>query len=290
MDARITKFCSILKNTITAVLGILTIYFTFFSWDDIGVSCTSLKVAVLLAIFAICFIAALLIYIFTFSESVWSRGSGSIAVKTGDLLGNAFKKSSWFSSPKQGLYVIPVNTHFDTIVEDETVANPLVTKKTIHGKWLKRYESEFNKTPDEIQNAIYQYLDARNVHYDPVTRTKGSQRLYEAGTCAIIQGTEGRNFLLIALSEFNNNNNAHATKDAVIDCTHKLLTFINQSCQGKKCYLPLMGTGQSRANLSHKESLHVLLSTMDLYNDEIISPLEIIIYTKDKNKVSIFDK
>lgn len=73
-----------------------------------------------------------------------------------------WKEKNIFScSTRNKLIVIPVNSHFDTIVEDPTVPNPLVSVKTIHGKWLKLYEAEKNMSPAEIQNAIYEFLDAK---------------------------------------------------------------------------------------------------------------------------------
>lgn len=290
MDCRINKYWNILRNTIATVFAVISIYFTFFTWEDLHITCLCLKLAILSGVCILCAFFAFVCFVLTNRENIWSRGSGSINITYGDLIGDAFKKKSWRHKVKKGLYVIPVNTYFDTIIEDETVPKPLVALDTIHGRWLNSLMSNAETSAQNLQNAIFSDLDSRNTPYSSVTRSKGSQRQYEHGTCAIVRGCDGRNFLLVALSEFNNNNNAHATRDIIIDCTKKLLSFINQNAQGRKCYIPLMGTGRSRANLTHKESLHVILSTMDLYNDEIISPLELVIYKKDKDKVSIFDK
>lgn len=290
MGNKITKYWNILRNTLATVFAVVGLYFTFFTWEDLHITCICVKLAILCGICILCAIFALVCFVFTYSEKIWSRGSGSINVTYGDLLGDAFKKKSWCHKVKKGLYVIPVNTHFDTIIEDETVPKPLVSADTIHGRWLNGLMSKNRMSAQDIQNVIFSDLDSRNTPYSLVTRPKGNQRQYELGTCAIVRGSDERNFLLVALSEFNNNNNAHATRDIIIECTKRLLSFINQNAQGRKCYIPLMGTGRSRANLTHKESIHVILSTMDLYNDEIISPLELVIYKKDKDKVSIFDK
>ena len=202
----------------------------------------------------------------------------------------AFSKRTIFSKNKGEIYIIPVNTHFDTIIEDETISNPLVSNRTIHGKWLKKYMGFTNKSSDDIQKEIYDYLDKKEEKYSVVSRNKGSKRLYPLGTCVILYGPNNTSFVLFALSHFDDKNNAYVSKDSLIESTHKLLLFINQNCQGKKCYIPLMGTSLSRVGLSHKESLHILLSTMSLYNYMIFNPIEIVIFNKDKDKVSIFDK
>ena len=291
MRAFLEKSYSNLKNACALISGLVSTYFTFFSWEELNIQNTCVKISLLVGVFITCLLSAIIITWAKRSELLWRRGSGSVNVKYGDLLGDAFNKRSIFRKIKEGVYIIPVNTHFDTIVEDETVLHPLVSKNTIHGSWLLKYSKEMGKNHKEIEQDIYHYLDGKGITFEKdLQRAKGSQRKYELGTCAIVEGKDNRSFLLVALADFDQNNNAHISKDGVITCTQKMLKFLNGNVQGEKAYIPLMGTGRSRANLSHKDSLHILVSTMDLYNDLIISPIDVIIYNKDKKLVSIFDK
>lgn len=290
MKLRFNKYLSVLKLVFSIVFTLVSIFLSFITLDEIGIADICTKILILLILLVLCFLLAWLHLIIKSTEKIWSRGSGAITIKYGDLLRKAFCKRCIFSKNEGGIYIIPVNTHFDTIIEDETIPNPLVSSRTIHGKWLKKYMEFKNISSDDIQKEIYDYLDEKGEKYLVVSRNKGSRRLYSLGTCVILYGPNNSSFILFALSHFDDKNNAYVSKDTLIESTHKLLLFINQNCQGKKCYIPLMGTNLSRTGLSHKESLHILLSTMDLYNDSIFSPIEIIIFNKDKNKVSIFDK
>lgn len=211
-------------------------------------------------------------------------------MKYGNILSIGKRKSRFRRSAKNKLIVIPVNSHFDTIVEDSLVPNPLVAPKTIHGMWLKSYEKEKSMTPKQIQTVIFNFLDKKGIKAYVEEREKGSNRKYPIGTCAIIEGINNVNYVLWAISDFNQTNVAHATKESLITSLVSLLDFINTQSQGDECYIPLVGTGQSRANLSHKESLHTILSTIDLYREKMVGVINIVIYNGDKSKVSIFDR
>lgn len=226
----------------------------------------------------------------TQTETIWERGQAKLCVKYGDILSIGKKRRFFRCSTRNKLIVIPVNSHFDTIVEDSTVPNPLVSVKTIHGNWLNLYEAEKNMSPAEIQNAIYEFLDAKGIQYQADSNKRGSQRKYPTGTCAIMNGTNNVNYVLWALSDFNQVNVAHATKESVISSLVLLLDFVNTQSQGDECYIPLAGTGMSRTSLSHKESLHTILSTIDLYREKLVGIVNVVIYNGDKSKVSIFDR
>lgn len=74
-----------------------------------------------------------------------------------------------------------------------------------------------------------------------------------------------------------------------MDCLKKLLSFYDGNGQGFKIYITLMGTGLSRSGMSHEEALQTIKSVFQLYSDSIHGEFNIIIYHKDKEKVSIFD-
>lgn len=290
MGVKIVKFFKIARNLWAAIFGLLSVGLTFVSWENLEIFDTCLKLKILLVIIVFVAVCSCLWTIFSRRETVWKRGDAQVCVKYGDILGEAHRHRLGGGSPNERLIVIPVNTHFDTIVEDTSVPNPLVASKSIHGKWLGQYMHDTYKTAAEIQNEIFAFLDSKNVPYESVTRPKGSNRKYELGTCAILRGTNNANFLLLAIAEFNDTNTACSTKEDVILSIHSLLDFINEQSQGVECYVPLMGTGLSRSGLNHKEALHTILSTFDLYKEKIIGALNVVIFKGDKSKVSIFDR
>ena len=66
----------------------------------------------------------------------------------------------------------------------------------------------------------------------------------------------------------------------------ELLEFYDINGQGYEMYVTLVGTG--RAGLSHEESLQTMKSIFSIYSHKIHGTINIVIYSKDKEKVSIF--
>lgn len=290
MSGKIEKIYKVGKNIWAILFGVLSVFLTFISWDDIDVKDACTKIFILLSFIVCVTLLSIFIMLISQSETIWERGQAKLCVKYGDILSIGKKRSFFRCSTRNKLIIIPVNSHFDTIVEDSTVPNPLVSVKTIHGKWLKLYEAEKNMSPTEIQDAIYAFLDAKGIQYQIDSNKRGSRRKYPTGTCAIMNGTNDVNYVLWALSDFNQANVAHATKESVISSLVLLLDFVNTQSQGDECYIPLVGTGMSRTSLSHKESLHTILSTIDLYREKLVGTVNVVIYKGDKSKVSIFDR
>lgn len=290
MGVKLVYFFKTARDLWAAIFGLLSIFLTFVSWDNLESFDTCLKLKILLGILAIVAFFSCIWTLCSHSETVWKRGHAQVRVKYGDILHEAHRHKLLVGSPNERLIVIPVNTHFDTIVEDASVPNPLVAAKSIHGKWLEQYMQDTHKSATEIQNDIFTFLDSKNVPYESVTRPKGSNRKYTLGTCAILRGTNNANFLLLTIAEFNDTNTACSTKESVISSIRSLLDFVNEQSQGIECYIPLMGTSLSRAINNHKESLHTILSTCDLYKEKIIGTLNVVIFKGDKSNVSIFDR
>lgn len=290
MGVKLEKFFKIAKNLWTLIFGILSIILTFVSWENLEILDMCLKIKILLALIVVVAIVSFVWTLLSHSETVWKSGNAKVCIKYGDILRESRRHRLLGSSPNERLIVIPVNTHFDTIVEDSSVPNPLVSAKTIHGKWLMQYMHDTHKSAEEIQREIFAFLDSKNSPYETSIRSKGSNRKYELGSCAILRGNNNANFLLLAISEFNDTNTACSSKESVISSIHSMLEFINEQSQGVECYIPLVGVGLSRSGLDHKGSLHTILSTLDLYKEKIIGTLNVIIFNGDKSKVSIFDR
>ena len=289
MGAKIEKICKIAKNIWATLFGGLSLVLVFVSWEEMSFDICD-RLLMLLGIILVVFTLSLLVVWFSNTDCVWKRGSSKICVMYGDILKMAQKKPWYIRSQQQKIIVIPMNTHFDTIVDNQTVPDPLVSSRTIHGKWIMQYANEMHKTPEQIEQDIFAFLDAKQVAYDTVDRPRGSHRKYPAGTCAMLQGNNNASFLLLALSEFDEHNTAHATKEELISVLHSMIEFVNQQSQGVDCYIPLLGTGLSRTGFTHKESLHTILSTLDLYNNRIIGKITVVVYSGDKSNVSIYDR
>ncbi len=266
--------------------GLITLFLTFYSWDDFCINkCT--RCLILFVVLIFCALYGLCIGLFKREVLVWKKSHGTIKVKYGDILKLADKKSK-----ERKIIVIPVNTHFDTIVESpRSNPFPLVSENSIHGKWLIQYLKSKKLTAEKLQKEIYQQLNLLKIKpiQNDIDRRGGKKR-YEIGTCLLLSGNDTTDFLLAAIAEYDINNKAQSNKDDIVSCIKSIIDFSDSHGQGRPCYIPLIGTGYSRAQLSHQDSLHILLSTMDLYNDRIHSEINVIIYKGDKDNVSIFDK
>ena len=120
-------------------------------------------------------------------------------------------------------------------------------------------------------------------------KSRGKIKCYENGTIVVLEGQNGITYFLMALSEFDENNKAQSSKESIVECLKKLLDFYDGNGQGFEIFITLMGTGLSRSGMSHEEALQTIKSVFQLYSDSIHGEFNIIIYHKDKGKVSIFD-
>ena len=68
----------------------------------------------------------------------------------------------------------------------------------------------------------------------------------------------------------------------------KLVEFYNSKGQGYPIYIPLMGTNLSRAGLSHELAYKKMISILELESNNIHGSVNVVIYNKEKHKVSIW--
>ena len=170
MRAKIEKIYRIAKNLWAFLFGILSIVMVFVSWEDLAFTDCCDRLLVLFSIVLGVLVYSILWVLLSNTECIWERGASKIIVMYGDILKIAQKKLWYRRTQQPKIIVIPVNTNFDTIVDSQTVPNPLVSKKTIHGKWLLQYADEMNKTPEQIEQDIFAFLDAKHVAFEQIGR------------------------------------------------------------------------------------------------------------------------
>lgn len=270
---------------------ILTIILAFISWIEIGINSICVRIIILILILLISIVISI-IYVCVIKNKViiWNKGNSAIQECYDDIMKLAFKKNK---SENKKIIVVPVNTCFDTIVDDNitNVEKPLVSIKTLHGKWIKGM-LENGISINEIDSKISKSLDTQKIK--PIytipedEKERGKRKEYERGTIAIVNGPQNNDFFLFALSKFDKNNNAQCSKQEFIDSIHKLIKFYNQNGQGYEMFLPLMGTNLSRVGMSHEEALSIIESSLKLYKDELYGKINIVVYNKEKDKVTIY--
>lgn len=282
----------ILKRSIfiaSSLFSILAIFLSFVSWDEIGIKQICSKFLIFIGIIMIAVLLAILYSCFFDNQNVvWKNGTGKIIVRYGDIMKIAFDKDN----DNERIIVIPVNTCFDTIVDSDIASceKPIVSPSTIHGKWIKAVINS-GISQSKIDEKINRYIQENNI--TPIKelsieeKKRGNRLCYKRGMVVPFSARNNVTFFLLALSEFDCNNNAQCNKDELIDCIKSLISFYNGHGQGFKMYLPLMGTNLSRVGLSHRDALNKITTLFKLYNDQIHGEINIIVFDKDKDKVSI---
>lgn len=229
-------------------------------------------------------IASVRVIYFLCENMLWEKGKASVSVIYGDLMKIAFKGNI----PKR-IIVIHVNTTFDTEVDETgTVDEPLVSPGTLHGIWLNecmKHEVRIDEINQKIDNAL------KNVQPERLLKNKkrGKKKDYPIGTVAPISfAGMPMTFLLVALSRFDEDNNAHASSDDLSKSIRNVINFCDKFGQGVDVYLPLMGTGSSRMNLSDEDALLQMKAGVLANLSKIHQKFFIVVYEKNKDKVSIF--
>ena len=191
---------------------------------------------------------------------IWNNGSNSIEIVEGDIFKFAFENRS---RTTKNIVVIPVNTAFDTHVSTklETDGIPLVSENTLHGKWLIRWMRSGESVAD-LDSRIAESLNCQRKMPTGKSKSKnGKADCYEIGTTAIID-IEKAAFYLVATAAFDERNNARATREEIKTVLIELLKIYDHFGQGYPMYIPLFGTGRSRAGLSYQESFELIKQTL----------------------------
>ena len=201
-------------------------------------------------------------------QTIWSKGSNYIKVIKGDIFTYALGKRS----KKKRIVVIPVNTAFDVHVTTqlENDPAPMVSSNTLHGNLLIRIKKS-NIEELEIAERIRENLRINML-------IKGDEEKLDLpiGTIASLDFGSSTIYML-AISKFNAKNKARSSKNDIQTAITKLLEYYDDKGQGYDLYLPLMGTGLSRAYLSNQESYDIIKSTLLKNKDRLQGKINIII-------------
>lgn len=269
--------------------GLLSFFFLFWTWDDLGITSTQWKCSIIVAICAVALIISIVwVCIFKRSKTVWESASGKVKVCYADIIKESFKKRN----KKEKLFVIPVNSCFDTIVDANIsiCSVPLVSPNSLHGKWIEVMLKN-GYSIESLDDEIDQSLELQEIYPYKILsgeeKERGKRKAYGLGTVAMVRGKNHSTFLLLAMSEFDENNMAYTSVDELVKSIKSLTDFYNRHGQGHQLFIPLMGTNLSRTGLSHNDSLRVLTSLLQIYGDKIHGEVDVIIYKGDKDKVSL---
>ena len=176
--------------------------------------------------------------------------------------------------------VVPVNDYFDTLVNDE-----VVSKDSIHGKLIK---NEFGGNEKLLASLIDKALEGKPSETIDERKIERNKR-YELGTVAKISH-DGKDFYLVALTKFDDDNKASIDSSEYQIVISKLLNFIGTHSQGKKVSFPLLG-GSARSGittLTKQQKLELLILSMTLSDKlNVDEGLELVLSEGDKKELSL---
>lgn len=270
--------------------AVATAFLTFVSCDDLGIAALWGKLALVAAVALVALLAAVAEVLLRKERVVWRCGEGELDARYGDLFDLAKRA--------RGICVIPVNTAFDTVVEDVGEApdgKPLVSPRTIHGQWVGHVLSALGEDGSDsalasLDEAIAAGLASEGAVPVRVAGTgRGKHERYAVGTVAPV-AVGGATYLLVALSEFDENNNAHSSGGDLLACLAAVLTWHGTKGQGAGLFLPVMGTGSSSMGLDRQESLERTLAFFRAHAGEVRGRVTVVVYEGDREQASIWGR
>lgn len=213
-------------------------------------------------------------------QVLWQSGENSLNVLRGDIIKIAFEASEC-----KKIVVIPVNSTFETklSLNMESDIYPLVSENTIHGKWLKNILQFISKEDlDKRIEKSLSKLETKSV--GQCVCLGGKNILYSIGDVAIIQHSDTI-FYLLAISNFDEKNKAHSSESLIENSIVRLLEYYDNVGQGYSLYLPLLGTGKSRANLTAKRSYELIKSIVISHSEIVHGNINIVVFDKVVNEL-----
>ena len=273
------------------VFAIVSGVLLFIDKESFGIDSTQESIFSMILIFALVTLWTVLKVCFYKENIIFKTNQGKVSLRYADLLKIAFTSSGIFKKPDKKIVVVSVNTSFDTIVDEDIadVKHPLVSTKTIHGKWIRKM-NEYGIREEELNQAIHDNLEKQGI--EPIKSLKredkerGNLDCYEKGTIAVYRHNDTF-FYLLALSEFDEKNNAHNTKAELMETIEKLIKYYDNNGQGYDIFIPLLGTGKSRTDISSEEALQIITSYFRIHKDKVQSDVNIIIYNRHRDSVSL---
>ena len=207
---------------------------------------------------------------------VWQRGNNYVKVIEGDLFKKGFDKRN----RKNRIVVVPVNTSFETRLTDNTEedTNPFVSTETIHGVFLNRLYIQ-GISPTDIKKRI-----ETNLKKNCMKTSKDGD--YPIGTIATLK-FGNTIFFLLAASKFNKRNTAHSSKTDIEKAINNFTKYYDEKGQGYDAFIPLIGTGMSRAYLSNQESYDIIKYTLLNNKDKLQGKINIVILPSVIDEIEI---
>lgn len=182
-----------------------------------------------------------------------------------------------FSSDAE-IRVIPVNTCFDTIVDEK-----IISKKSLHGMLISQHLNKLSHI------GFCQKLEEKlgSIESTEIAeRVAGNVVRYPIGT--VIEMEDGDiTYYLLALTKLDEENHASCSVNDYYQAIISLMDYYDRHGQGRTMAVPTIGAGFSRLNMTEQVLLETLVSTIKMLQGYMRGNIKIVVHSKKKNRVSI---
>lgn len=269
---------------IYSIFGFLSVWLPFSDYlpKDWTFLCKLLlAISVLLVVFIIC---CIIVTLYTFSETrkiVLESNSGhKVYVEYGNMYSPSIVNEN---NDERRNIVVSVNRCFDTIVD-----NDLVSERSQHGKVMKTLCDNGLYTPESLNEKIQEKLQGKGyVDLTRAKKSKGNTFRYDVGTIAELSGNDHIIYFFLGLTKFDSHFMASTTKEEYVLAIQKLIEYCNTRSQGYPIIMPLIGSNLARTNISQNDILKYLIESFRINRDKISADIHIVIWSGDKDKISI---
>ena len=117
----------------------------------------------------------------------------------------------------------------------------------------------------------------------------GKLKRYPLGTIAEIKGSNNTIFYLTALTWLDENLKAHCDRYEYFRCLQCLIDHYDTYGHIAPIYIPTMGCGLARVDLNLCEAVEAMLTIWKINSEKMQGDVNIIVYEKQKNVLSIAD-
>jgi hypothetical protein len=179
------------------------------------------------------------------------------------------------------LKAIGFNECFDTQVD-----NNIISATSLHGQYIEKF---YKGKVEELDTLISTDTHLRDAYLcDNSGRIKGKKARYKLGSICV-----DRDYLLIALSRFDNNDKAFLEINDYINCLLNFWNEVDRVYAGRTVALPILGSGITRfkgyENINDQELLELIIWTFKVSRIKFVYPskAKIVVFEKKSERVNL---
>lgn len=177
---------------------------------------------------------------------------------------------------QEGLKIIGVNNYIDLVADDI-----IVSKKTLHGKFVMRHENEIQEIRKAINTSLTLIPEESSGWRD--------EQGYDYGSCVLY-----KDYILTVLTKFDLKNKAYTSVQEYIQFWMTFWTNIDALYNSRTINIPILGAGQTRfrgIKPKKQELIEIGLWTLKesgFHNNYPDKSINFIIYEKDAHEIDFY--